>query len=93
MKVMLVYGTRPEIIKLSATIPKLQKYFDTTTVFTTQNYNRIYLPFFEDLELLPADHVLEYERGTPMSELGSILTKIEQLIISKIQIVFNFRRY
>ena len=84
MKVMLVYGTRPEIIKLSATIPKLQKYFDTTTVFTTQNYNRnLSTIFFEDLELLPADHVLEYERGTPMSELGSILTKIEQLIISE----------
>ena len=40
MKVMLVYRTRPEIIKLSATIPKLQKYFDTTTVFTTQNYDK-----------------------------------------------------
>ena len=95
MKVMLVYGTRPEIIKLSATIPKLQKYFDTTTVFTTQNYNRnLSTIFFEDLELLPADHVLEYERGTPMSELGSILTKIEQLIISENpDCFFNFRRY
>ena len=71
MKVMLVYGTRPEIIKLSATI-KVAKVFDTTTVFTTQII--LSTIFFEDLELLPADHVLEYERGTPMSELGSILT-------------------
>ena len=84
MKVMVVYGTRPEIIKLSATLAKLEKHFDTTTVFTTQNYDKnLSTVFFEDLELSPPNYVLKYERGTPMSELGSILVQIENLILSE----------
>ena len=84
MKVMVVYGTRPEIIKLSATLSKLEKHFNTTTVFTTQNYDKnLSTVFFEDLELSPPNYVLEYDRGTPMSELGSILVQIENLILSE----------
>ena len=47
VKVMTILGTRPEIIRLSRIIPKLDKNFDHTLVHTGQNYdyslNKVFL--------------------------------------------------
>ena len=52
LKVMTVLGTRPEIIRLSRVIPKLEKYFDHTLVHTGQNYDyELNQVFLEDLKI------------------------------------------
>ena len=56
MKVMTVVGTRPEIIKLSQIIKKLDKQFDHTLVHTGQNYDyELNEIFFKELKLRKPD--------------------------------------
>lgn len=52
IKLMIIVGTRPEIIRLAAVIKKCRKYFDTILVHTGQNYDyNLNGVFFRDLEL------------------------------------------
>ena len=52
IKLMIIVGTRPEIIRLAAVIKKCRKYFDTLLVHTGQNYDyNLNGVFFKDLEL------------------------------------------
>lgn len=52
LKLMIIVGTRPEIIRLAAVIKKCRKYFDTTLVHTGQNYDyNLNGVFFKDLGL------------------------------------------
>lgn len=52
IKLMIIVGTRPEIIRLAAVIKKCRKYFDTILVHTGQNYDyNLNGVFFKDLEL------------------------------------------
>ncbi|MBP5260577.1 MAG: UDP-N-acetylglucosamine 2-epimerase (non-hydrolyzing) [Clostridiales bacterium] len=52
IKLMIIVGTRPEIIRLAAVIKKCRKYFDTLLVHTGQNYDyTLNGIFFRDLEL------------------------------------------
>ena len=56
VKVMTILGTRPEIIRLSRIIPKLDKNFDHTLVHTGQNYDySLNKVFFDDLGLREPD--------------------------------------
>lgn len=60
LKLMTVVGTRPEIIRLSATIKSCDKYFNHVLVHTGQNYDyTLNQVFFEDLELRKPDYFLE----------------------------------
>ncbi|MBC7593478.1 MAG: UDP-N-acetylglucosamine 2-epimerase (non-hydrolyzing), partial [Kineosporiaceae bacterium] len=59
LKVLTIVGTRPEIIRLSATIKRLDKYTDHVLVHTGQNYDyELNEVFFEDLGLRKPDHFL-----------------------------------
>ena len=52
IKLMIIVGTRPEIIRLSAVIKKCRKYFDTILAHTGQNYDyNLNGIFFKDLGL------------------------------------------
>ena len=52
LKLLIIVGTRPEIIRLSAVIKKCRKYFDTVLAHTGQNYDyNLNGVFFRDLEL------------------------------------------
>ena len=52
IKLMIIVGTRPEIIRLAAVIKKTRKYFDTILVHTGQNYDyNLNGVFFKDLGL------------------------------------------
>ena len=52
IKLMIIVGTRPEIIRLAAVIKKCRKYFDTILVHTGQNYDyNLNGVFFKDLKL------------------------------------------
>jgi UDP-N-acetylglucosamine 2-epimerase (non-hydrolysing) len=80
MKVMSVLGTRPEIIRLSIVIEKLDALCEQVLVHTGQNYdsslNEI---FFEQLNVRQPDHYLGAQ-GSLGEQLAVILPRIEQLL-------------
>ncbi len=80
LKLMTVVGTRPEIIKLSAVIPLMDKYVDQTLVHTGQNYDyELNEIFFEQLNVRKPDFFLEAEVGSPSQTIGDIIMKIDRL--------------
>lgn len=81
LKVMTVVGTRPEIIRLSATIKLLDEHTDQVLVHTGQNYDyELNEVFFEDLGLRRPDHFMNADTSSLGAALGSILTKTEEVI-------------
>ena len=61
LKLMTVVGTRPEIIRLSCVLPRLDENFEHTLVHTGQNYDHeLNQIFFEDLGIRKPDVVLEH---------------------------------
>ena len=82
MKVVIVVGTRPEIIRLSSTIKLAKKMFDTTVVHTGQNYDHeLNQIFFDELELDPPDYYLNCSRENIGSSIGDIITKTFNLFL------------
>lgn len=81
LKVMTVVGTRPEIIRLSATIKLLDEHTDQILVHTGQNYDyELNEVFFEDLGLRKPDYFLNADTSSLGTALGSILVKTEAVI-------------
>lgn len=81
LKVLTVVGTRPEIIRLAATIKRLDMYTDHVLVHTGQNYDyELNEVFFENLGLRKPDHFLEADTRSLGAVLGTILTKIETVL-------------
>lgn len=81
--VMTVVGTRPEIIRLSAVIHKLQQSeaIDHILVHTGQNYDyELNQVFFKDFMLDKPDYFLDAARDTAMETIGEILIKIEPIL-------------
>ena len=78
---MTVVGTRPEIIRLSATIKLLDEHTDHVLVHTGQNYDyELNEVFFEDLGLRRPDHFMEADTSSLGAALGSILAKTEAVL-------------
>lgn len=83
LKVMTVVGTRPEIIRLSAVINKLEesKAIDHTLVHTGQNYDyELNEVFFKDFNLKKPDYFLGAATGNPVETIGNILIKIDPIL-------------
>jgi len=83
LKVMTVVGTRPEIIRLSAVIQKLEQSaaVEHTLVHTGQNYDyELNEVFFKDFHLRKPDFFLEAAAGTPLETIGQILIKIDSVL-------------
>ena len=81
LKIMTVVGTRPEIIRLAATIKRLDKYADHVLVHTGQNYDyALNEVFFEDLGLRKPDHFLSADTSSLGTVLGSILSSVERVL-------------
>lgn len=81
LKVMTVVGTRPEIIRLAATIKLLDRHTDHVLVHTGQNYDyELNEVFFEDLGLRRPDHFLEADTTSLGTALGSILANTEAVL-------------
>ena len=83
LKVMTVVGTRPEIIRLSAVINKLDKSeaIEHILVHTGQNYDyELNEVFFEDFSLKKPDYFLNSAVGTAIETIGNILINIEKVI-------------
>lgn len=82
LKVVTIVGTRPEIIRLSALIPKLDEFTNHTLVHTGQNYDeRLNDVFFDDLRLRKPDHFLDVDPGSMGTVMGQTLIKVEQLLV------------
>lgn len=81
LKLMTIIGTRPEIIRLSATIKACDKYFDHILVHTGQNWDyTLNQVFFEDLGLREPDYYLE-SVGKDLGEtMGNIIAKSYELM-------------
>lgn len=83
LKVMTVVGTRPEIIRLSAVINKLEESnaIEHTLVHTGQNYDyELNEVFFKDFNLKKPDYFLNAATGTAIETVGNILIKIDPIL-------------
>jgi UDP-N-acetylglucosamine 2-epimerase (non-hydrolysing) len=80
-KVMTIFGTRPEIIRLSRVFSKLDEYTNHIMVHTGQSYdyemNEI---FFEDLEIRKPDYFLEIKADTLGEQIANIIKKSEEVL-------------
>ncbi|KGA96286.1 UDP-N-acetylglucosamine 2-epimerase [Alkalihalobacillus alcalophilus ATCC 27647 = CGMCC 1.3604] len=83
LKVMTVVGTRPEIIRLSAVINKLEESnaIEHILVHTGQNYDyELNEVFFNDFNLKKPDYFLNAATGTAVETIGNILVKIDPIM-------------
>jgi len=80
LKLMIVMGTRPEIIKLSEIIKKCDEYFDLKIVHTGQNYDyTLNKVFFEDLSLREPDFYLNVVGDNLGQTMGNVISKSYEL--------------
>lgn len=83
MHVMTVVGTRPEIIRLSRVMVKLDDYFEHTIVHTGQNYDyELNQIFFDDLGVRKPDHFLNAAGKNAAETIGQIIIKIDEVLES-----------
>lgn len=81
IKVMVVVGTRPEIIRLSSTIKAIEKYFNLVLVHTGQNYDyTLNEVFFEEFKLRKPDYFLESVGKNLGETVGNIIAKSYEVI-------------
>jgi len=81
MKVLTVLGTRPEIIRLSLIIPRLDQLCQHVLVHTGQNFDpRLNEIFFKELRLRTPDHFLGVRCDTFGEQIGGILAESEKVI-------------
>ncbi len=83
LKVMTVVGTRPEIIRLSSVINKLNETesIEHVLVHTGQNYDyELNEVFFEDFNLDKPDYFLNAATGTAVETIGNILIEIDKVL-------------
>ena len=82
LKLMIIVGTRPEIIRLAEVINKTRQYFDTLLVHTGQNYDyNLNGIFFKDLELEDPDIYLEAVGKDLGETMGNIIAKSYQVMV------------
>lgn len=80
LKVMIIVGTRPEIIKLSQVMKELDRYLELIIVHTGQNYDyELNELFFEQLGIRKPDIFLEAIKGSPSETIGDIIAKADKV--------------
>jgi len=81
MKVMTVVGTRPEIIRLSRVMAKLDKYCDHILVHTGQNYDyELNEVFFNDMDLSKPDYFLNAAGANGAETIGKIIIAVDKVL-------------
>ena len=84
LKVMTVMGTRPEIIRLSRIMAKLDQYCDHVIVHTGQNYDyELNQIFFEDLGIRSPDHFLNAAGASAAETIGNVIGNIDKFLIAE----------
>ena len=81
LKIMTILGTRPEIIRLSRILPKMDRFFDHTIVFTKQSYDfELSDIFFRGLKLRKPDFILDVKSETLGGQIANIIKDSEKII-------------
>ena len=81
LKLLIIVGTRPEIIRLSAVIKKCRRYFDTILAHTGQNYDyNLNGVFFKDLALDPPEVYLDAVGENLGQTMGNIIARSYELM-------------
>lgn len=81
---MTIMGTRPEIIRLSCILPKMDEYFNHVIVFTSQSFDKqMSTVFFEDFKLRKPDYVLSVKADTLAGQIANILTQTEEVLLKE----------
>jgi UDP-N-acetylglucosamine 2-epimerase (non-hydrolysing) len=84
LKVVTVVGTRPELIRLSRLIPKLDKFTNHVFVHTGQNYDReLSEVFFKDLGIRQPDHFFRVDTASFGSAMADTIRKSEALFLQE----------
>jgi len=82
LKLLIIVGTRPEIIRLAAVINKCRQYFDCLLAHTGQNYDyNLNGVFFKDLKLADPDVYMEAVGADLGETMGNIIAKSYQLMV------------
>ena len=82
LKLLIIVGTRPEIIRLAAVINKCRKYFDTILAHTGQNYDyNLNGVFFKDLKLADPEVYLDAVGEDLGATMGNIIDKSYKLMV------------
>ena len=84
LKIITIVGTRPEIIRLSSIIKKLNIYFDHSLVHTGQNQDyELNEIFFKDLEIKKPDFYLDSAKGNFADTVGNIIIEVDKILALK----------
>jgi len=84
MKVMTILGTRPEIIRLSRIIPRLDQLCEHVLVHTGQNFDpNLSEIFFEELRVRAPDHFLGVQGMSFGDQIGQIIRASEEIMLSE----------
>ena len=82
LKLLIIVGTRPEIIRLSAVINKCRKYFDVVLAHTGQNYDyNLNGVFFKDLKLADPEVYMDAVGDDLGATMGNIIDKSYKLMV------------
>ena len=82
LKLLIIVGTRPEIIRLAAVINKCREYFDCLLAHTGQNYDyNLNGVFFKDLKLADPDIYMEAVGADLGETMGNIIAKSYRLMV------------
>ncbi|MFA5490991.1 MAG: UDP-N-acetylglucosamine 2-epimerase (non-hydrolyzing) [Candidimonas sp.] len=81
LKVVTVVGTRPEIIRLSRVMAKLDEYCDHILVHTGQNYDyELNEIFFQDLGIRKPDHFLDAAGASGAETIGKVIIAVDKVL-------------
>lgn len=81
LKVMTVVGTRPEIIRLSRVLSKLDKFCDHILVHTGQNYDyELNEIFFNDLNIRKPDYILNVAGANGAETIGNVIIEVDKVL-------------
>lgn len=81
LKIVTVVGTRPEIIRLSRVIAKLDQYCDHILVHTGQNYDyELNEIFFQDLGIRKPDHFLNAAGASGAETIGNVIIAVDRVL-------------
>ena len=84
LKVMTVVGTRPEIIRLSRVLARLDEHCEHVLVHTGQNYDyELNQIFFDDLGLRKPDHFLNAAGGSAAETIGKIIAAMDAVLLAE----------
>ena len=84
LTILTIVGTRPELIRLSRVINKLDLYFNHIIAHTGQNYDyELNQIFFENLEIRKPDVFFNVAADTPGKTIGNILIETDKFLINK----------